>query len=375
MAGVSCKGFGSKGLLADHAVNNLTGVSVPGGLKLPKGYKRNPIGRKRPAPRKPRTALIANYKEPIARLRSLGIDPLPGVPLTAIKSVKQIPESTRKNITKLYSRYDYLFSRPHIVADFSLPESKVREEYQAWKDSTVRQLAREGFSKKEITAAMRQAGDYQEFRKARVKQNDERKLAAQEFAGHHILDKNLKAAIIPVITGAPKNVRLKFGKDGRPFLREKNVDTYDVKLDPYELAKGKRKYLEKALASFGERDRFLIVTGDYMTVGNSGAKERMIERVLRMMGKYHQKAITKGRDKGRANPHYWKNWLIGIRVLRGKDETDVESARQGFEALRQKMKRERIMEANKLNTAKQDLTRKQNRDRQRRKRVRDNFLS
>lgn len=341
--------------------------------KFPKSRR---IGIDPPLERKPRAALIVNYKEPLARLRKLGIDPMPGVSLDRIKSVAQIPKQKRAAITRLYSNYDYLFSRPHIVADFSLPEETLRRKFSTWKVKIAATLKRDGYSKKEIAKAIKDAGGYEEHKRRELSLNDQRKIAAQNFAGQ-IPDKNLKAAIIPVITGYPQKVRLKFNKDGTPFLREKYVDTFDIKFDPSRLVRGGRKYLESLLAPYGERDRFLVITGDHMTVKNSGAKTRMIEHILRFMGKYAQKAIIKGKDKGRANPHYWKNWLLGIRVItprEGGDETDVESARQSFDALRVRMKKERKAEYDKLNAGKQAKIKEQNRTRQARKRVRDNFI-
>lgn len=107
--------------------------------------RKNPIIGRVPL-RSPRSKLVAQYKEPLARLRQLGIDPLPGVPLDRIRDIADIPPEKRRSIVRLYENYDYLFSRPHVVADFSLPEAKIRREYGDWKERVVQTLKHDGYT-------------------------------------------------------------------------------------------------------------------------------------------------------------------------------------------------------------------------------------
>lgn len=329
--------------------------------------KKNPTygGVKKSRTKRAPSRLISDYVEPLRRLRSIGINLYPELALDRIKSVNDLTEKQRKGITRYYSNYDYLFSRPHVIADFSLPETRVRNEFQTWKREVAAALKKDGFSQAEIEHAIREAGGFEEYSRQLHKQNDQRKLAAQEFAGHHIPDKNLSAAVIPVVTGEPNKVRLKFAKDGTPYVQEGEVKMFNVKLDPLALARGKRKYLEKVLSKYGEKDRFMLVTGDYMTLANSGYKENVIKKMLRYMEKYNAKVI-----KGKDNPHYWKNWMLSLRVMVG-NPYHTEALRSAHDVLRRRMKAEKARVHREQAALKQDHERKQGRVRQQRKRAKD----
>jgi hypothetical protein len=300
-------------------------------------FRKNPsYGGTKPPKKRAVSRVVSDYKEPLRRLRSIGINLYPEVSLASIRTPDDLTPRQRKFITRTYSNYDYLFSRPHVVADFSLPERKIVDEYSAWEKDVALSLRKEKFTPSEIKQAIRDAGGYEEFKRQRVKQNDAQKIAAQDFAGHHILDKNLTAAVIPVVTGMPNKVRLKYDKHGNVYVQEGAVTMHNVKIDPEALARGKGKYLEKLLSGFKDTDRFMLVTGDYMTLANSGYKGNIIKKMLRHMERYSAKML-KG---GKGNEHHWKNWMLGLRVMRG-NPYHTEALRSAHDVLRRRMKAEK----------------------------------
>lgn len=301
--------------------------------------RSNPTyGGTKPPRKRAVSRVVSDYKEPLRRLRSIGINLYPEIALRDIRRPEDLTEKQRKTITRYYANYDYLFSRPHIVADFSLPEGKVRDEYKAWERDVALSLGRDGFTPQEIKQAIRDAGGYEEYRRRRIKQNESQKLAAQEFAGHHYLDKNLTAAVIPVVTGMPDKVRLKFDKKtGEAYVQEGAVTTRNIRIDREALARGKTKYLEKLLAKYTDEDRFMVMMGDYMTLKNSGDKKTVLKIIRDHMEKYGSKALA---ARGRGKEHHWKNWLLGLRVMRG-NKYHTYALRAAHDKLRLRMKAER----------------------------------
>lgn len=334
--------------------------------------RANPLGGTRPVSKKRPGKFAFEYLEPLKRLRSLGIDPVKGKPLSAIKSVNDLTDGQRRAILGTYSYYEYLFSHPHIVADFSLPEEKIRDRYQQWTGDVSTKLKKDGFTAKEIKAALR--GTYNEYRDKLIRQNDDLKLSAQDFGGHKILDKNLKAAVIPVVTGMPDKVRLKLDADGRMYVQEKHIKTYNIKFDPAALAKGGRKYLEQLLAPYDKENMFLPIVGEAHTSGAlASRKEKFIDNIVRMMNAGASgktlKRIGKDRITSRHSQH-WTNWLRGVRVMTGGDALDRNAVRRGWDTKRREMKAAKRAAHEAMEALKQGKRREQAKVRKRRQRSR-----
>lgn len=176
---------------------------------------------------------VGQYKDKLSKLRSLGIDPMRGKSLKSIKSLRNIPEAKKKAISRTFDVYADLFALPHVVVPMPVPalppapRQKSGKRFEAWKK---KKLAHD--------EAM------------------ERRLAAQDFGGHKILDKNLKAAVIPVVAGDPKTARFYF-IGGKPVLKDAQGRKYHVPLDHTKLTDG--KYIDRIVKKYGAEKRYQIV--------------------------------------------------------------------------------------------------------------------
>ncbi len=286
------------------------------------------------------------YRQKLRDLRKLGIDPMKGVALSKIRTLADVPPNKAMSITRTYEVYGDLFRLPHIVVPFKVPPVP----------KVPKLLSEKQMGKMSDAALERYTARLERFM-SQKREHDEKKsrlLAAQDFGGHKYLDPNLKAAVIPVISGDPKKARLSFAPDGTPILRDAQGQKTHVPFDHQQLAKRTDKYLDELVKKHGPDKRFqLVMSGQQFITWNVSGSE-LKSRVKKLM-------TSSSGKHGK-----YKDFLRGIMVYRENSLSKAQRLKNVERVLLARAQRELPDMRNKR--------REQAKLRQRRQRIRNDFI-
>jgi len=160
----------------------------------------------------------------------------------------------------------------------------------------------------------------------RTKNKAHIKIASELYHGNRKV--HFDVAFIPT---ADTKAKIKFNKKGDMILSSKYVDEVSIKFNMFNMAVDPEKEIARVLVANPEYSDFIIMADEYLY--NGAISRSLIDKeLLKLMSRYQPggSVYDNPRAKNSGPNHHWKNWLLGIKGFKAKNQQAIADYRKAY---------------------------------------------